>query len=222
MRFQAIHLAAVRRLLPYKYTDEAASLRCTPFNNSIMPLQPEPFAPPLFFVAWGFFFHPFAAFLGYRMTTSIPFVGTGAAATMVRVVFFVGSLCTILNHVYHLLARLGVSLEVQDVAFLSGLVMLLPNILCLCRCFFLELSRKQALLLTALNIFSVTAWPPLTKTAFGLPSEQPANVIGTPEYFRAQRFAPAQHFTVELGITLVYLVTYSQMAPVLSKARKAD
>ena len=185
---------------------------------------PGPFAPPLAFIAWGLFFHPFSAILSFQMTTKIPFVGAGSGALVVRIAFAILSICTILNHVYHLLAMLGVSLEVQDNLFLSGLVFgILPSLFCLCRCFFHALPRKRAMLLTALNVFIVTVWPNLTKAAFGLPAEQPIAVLGTPEYNQVQGWrAPAQHFATEIGITTVYLITYAQMAPVLGdKARKA-
>ena len=185
---------------------------------------PGPFAPPLPFILWGCFFHPFSATLSFLMTTTIPFAGAGVAALVVRVAFAFFSICTILNHVYHLFAMLGISLEVQDNLFLSGVVFgVLPSLICLCRCFFLALPRKRAMLLTALNVFIVTVWPNITKAAFGLPDEQPIAVLGAPEYNQVQGWrAPAQHFATEIGITLVYLITYAQMAPVLGdKARKA-
>ena len=173
-----------------------------------------PFAPPLPFVMWGLFFHPFSAALGFRMTTNIP--------VAVRFIFAFFSLLTILNHVYHLGAMLGISLELQDTLFLSGLALgVVPSLACLCRNFFLELPRNKAVLLTSLNIFILIIWPNLTKAAFGLPSEQPIAVLGTPEYNKAQGWrAPAQHFATELGITLVTLFTFMQMAPVLNN--KAD
>ena len=180
-------------------------------------MSPAPFAPPGLFVMWGLFFHPFSAVVGYRMTTKMPVIGAGAGASLVRVAFAVLSLCTILNHVYHFGAMLGVSLELQDNLFLSGLVLgVLPSLFCSCRCFFLALPRKRAWLLTVLNILVVTVWPNLTKAGFGLPDEQPIAVLGTPEYNEVQGWrAPAQHFATEVGITLVTLYTYTQMAPVI-------
>ena len=99
----------------------------------------------------------------------------------------------------------------------SGLVLgVLPSLFCSCRCFFLALPRKRAWLLTVLNILVVTVWPNLTKAGFGLPDEQPIAVLGTPEYNEVQGWrAPAQHFATEVGITLVTLYTYTQMAPVI-------
>ena len=178
---------------------------------------PGPFPAPLPLVVWGCFFHPFSSYLSYRMTTKIPFVGEGTGALIVRIVFAILSLFTILNHVYHLLAMVGISLEVQDNLFLGGLVFgILPSLFCLCRCFFLALPRKQALLLTALNISVITVWPGVCKAASGLPSEQPTSVLGSPEFLEAHgwRFV-AQHIATEIGITTGYLITYMQMAPVL-------
>ena len=186
---------------------------------------PGPFPAPLALVLWGCFFHPFQAVLGFHMTTKIPFLGAGTGASLlVRFAFAVLSVCTILNHVYHLLAMLGVSLEVQDNLFLSGVVFgVLPSLFCMCRCFFLALPRKQAVLLTALNIFTGAIWPVLVKAGSGLPDEQPVSVLGTPEFMQEHgwRFV-AQHIVVEIGITTGILITYAQMAPVLGdKARKA-
>jgi len=188
------------------------------------PPPPPPFAPPVLFVMWGLFFHPFSAVLGFRMTKQMPVVGAGASASLLRVVFAFFSLCTVLNHVYHLGAMLGLSLEFQDSLFLAGLAFgVLPSLFCSCRCFFLALPRKRALLLTILNIFIITVWPNLTKAGFGLPAEQPIAVLGAPEYNKVQGWrAPAQHFATEIGITLVTLFTYMQMAPVIgNKAHMA-
>lgn len=60
---------------------------------------------------WGLFFRPFSAFIGFRITTTIPFAGVGTVAVLVRIAFAAFTLCTILNHVYHLVAMLGISLE---------------------------------------------------------------------------------------------------------------
>ena len=180
------------------------------------PLPPPgPFPAPLPLVLWGCFFHPFSAYLSYRMTTKIPFVGAGTGALIMRIVFAILSIFPILNHVYHLVAMLGISLEVQDNLFLGGLVFgVVPSLYCLCRCFFLALPRKQALLLTVLNISAPTVWPVICMAASGLPSEQPSSVLGTPEFLEAHgmRFV-AQHIAVEIGITIGYLITYKQFAP---------
>ena len=181
--------------------------------------MPELFAPPLWFVAWGVFFHTFSAVVGFRMTTKIPFC-SGAVALLVRVCFSLATFSTVLNHVYHLL---GLSLEVQETVFLSGLAVLLPSQFCMCRCFFFAVPRNRALLLTVLNIAAITIWPNVTKAAFDLRGDQPF-VLGTPEYFEAQGWrAPAQHFATELGIVLVNIFTYMQMMAAVpsDKAHKA-
>merc|ERR1719506_1110447 len=95
---------------------------------------------------------------------------------------FFSVLC-ILNHVYHLPAMFGISLELislelMDNLFLTGPVLgVLPSLFCNCRCFFLALPRKRALFLTVSNIFVAFVWQAVTKAAFevlfGLPKEQP-------------------------------------------------
>ena len=117
-------------------------------------------APPLWNVAWGLFFHPTSATLSFLMTTSVPFAGSGTTASFLKLAFACLSVCAVLNHVYHLLVPLGISLEVQDTLFISGVALgVLPSLICVSRCFFLELPRKQAVLLTVLNVFIVTVWP---------------------------------------------------------------
>ena len=179
-------------------------------------------APPLWNVAWGLFFHPTSATLSFLMTTSVPFAGSGTTASFVKLAFACLSVCAVLNHVYHLLVPLGISLEVQDTMFISGVALgVLPSLICVSRCFFLELPRKQAVLLTVLNVFIVTVWPVLTKNAFGLPEEQPTSVLGIPEYIDAQGWkAPTQHLATELGIISVTIGSYLAMAPAI-KAKKA-
>ena len=110
----------------------------------------------------------------------------------------------------------------QDTLFISGVALgVLPSLICVSRCFFLELPRKQAVLLTVLNVFIVTVWPVLTKNAFGLPEEQPTSVLGIPEYIEAQGWkAPTQHLATELGIISVTIGSYLAMKPAI-KAKKA-
>ena len=185
--------------------------------------HPEFVAPPLPFVAWGVLFHTLGACLGFRVTTSVPLLGAGTAAVLVRLLFSLATFITMLNHVYHLVGMLGVSLEVQEKVFISGVLVLLPSQYCMCRCFFLALPRKQAVLLTALNIFTGAIWPVLVKAGSGLPDEQPVSVLGTPEFMQEHgwRFV-AQHIATEVGITIVTIITYLQMAPVLAgKTHKA-
>ena len=175
-------------------------------------MSPAPFAPPGLFVMWGLFFHPFSAIVGFHITKMY------VPSKLLRGIFAFFSVCTIMNHVYHWpFVHLGISLQVQEHVFFTGLALgVVPSLFCSCRCFFLALPRKRAWLLTVLNILVVTVWPNLTKAGFGLPDEQPIAVLGTPEYNEVQGWrAPAQHFATEVGITLVTLYTYTQMAPVI-------
>ena len=105
----------------------------------------------------------------------------------------------------------------QDTLF-SGVARVLPSLICVSRCFFLEPSASRPL--TVLNVFIVTVWPVLTKNAFGLPEEQPTSVLGIPEYIEAQWKAPTQHLATELGIISVTIGSYLAMAPAI-KAKKA-
>lgn len=146
--------------------------------------------------------------------TKIPFVGDGTAALLVRAIFSLATFSTMLNHVYHLV---GISLEVQETIFLTGVTILLLAQICMCRCFFLELPRNRAILWTVLNLFVIIIWPVMTKAAYGLPPSPPF-VLGTPEYFQERGWsAPAEHFTVEIVIMLVNIFTYLQMASVRSE-----
>lgn len=168
--------------------------------------EPELFAPPLWFVAWGMFFHTFGALVDFRLNKKVPL--------LVRIIFSAATFSSMLNHVYHLVP---LSLEVQETVFLSATGVVLLSLGCKCRgFFFLELPRKRAQLLTALNVGSILIWPNVTKAAFGLDGDQPF-VLGTPEYFEARGWpAPAQHFATEVGITLASLYTYKQVVPLLS------
>ena len=134
-------------------------------------------APPLWNVAWGLFFHPTSATLSFLMTTSVPFAGSGTTASFLKLAFACLSVCAVLNHVYHLLVPLGISLEVQDTLFISGVALgVLPSLICVSRCFFLELPRKQAVLLTVLNVFIVTVWPVPPRSSPARPVSKNAHV----------------------------------------------
>ena len=182
-----------------------------PWDKPAPAPEPELFAPPLWFIAWGIFFHTFGAVVDFHLNAKVPL--------LVRILFSVATFSTMLNHVYHLVP---LPLEVQETAFVSATGVIVLSLCCKCRGFFLELSRKQAQLLTALNLAVLLIWPNVTKAAFGLDGDQPF-VLGTPEYYEARGWpAPAQHFATEVGITFVNLYTYMQMMPVLSgKAHKA-
>ena len=190
------------------------------FGKSAPPEMavPDSYPPPLIFIMWGLFFHPFSAIVGFHITKMY------VPSKLLRGIFAFFSVCTIMNHVYHWpFVHLGVSLQVQEHVFFTGLALgVVPALFCTCRCFFLALPRKRALLLTVLNIFFTIFWGTVTQKAFGLPDEQPI-VVGTPQYNEAYGWkAPGQHFATEIMIFSVTVFTYFQMAPFLGdKAHKA-
>jgi hypothetical protein len=179
------------------------------------PVVVEPeglYAPPLWFILWGVFFHTLQAYFTFRFTTS---VGTGAVALRVRVAFALAAECAVFQHIYAWVDMLGISLEVQNSIFLGGLSVVLLALPCMFRTFYMEFSRTRATALTALHVFVLTGLPALLIAPFGLPPDPPGDklVLDFPAYLKANGLpATTRNFVVEFGIMLTYLYTYLQLA----------
>ena len=177
------------------------------------------YAVPVYFLLWGLLFHAVLAGIFFRFTTNVPFLGCGAGAQTVKIVFFLANF--IGGAIGHAAPFLGLPLELVETIFLVSVVVSLLALLCTYRCFFLDFSLGRALLSTALGLFfSIGPSPLFIAPLFGINDfKTPSTIKEVHDSLATNKDAGCMHHIAGECMLLVVMLSWFMILP--NKVHKA-